>query len=191
MSREILILRHGMTNGNRLHRYVGRTDEPLCDEGRAALRALSHAPAARVYVSPMLRCRETAQILFPDAEFCTVDALREMDFGIFENKSYIDLNGSAEYQSWLDSNCTAPIPGGECLADFCARCCDAFRAVIAADESKHLVFVAHGGTIMSILSQYATPRRDYYDWNPRNGRGYRLLLTQTSPQPALELIEEV
>lgn len=191
MSREILILRHGMTNGNRLHRYVGRTDEPLCDEGREALRALSHAPAARVYVSPMLRCRETAQILFPAAALSIVDDLREMDFGIFENKSYLDLNGSAEYQAWLDSGCTAPIPEGECLADFRTRCCDAFRSILTADSSDRLVFVVHGGTIMSILSEYAVPRRSYYDWNPHNGRGYRLLLTQTSPQPALELLEEV
>ena len=42
---------------------------------------------ARVYSSPLLRCRETAEILFPDTTLQTVDNLIEMDFGDFEGKS--------------------------------------------------------------------------------------------------------
>ena len=34
---DIFLIRHGMTPGNREHCYIGRTDEPLSEEGRAAL----------------------------------------------------------------------------------------------------------------------------------------------------------
>lgn len=30
---KITLVRHGKTQSNREHRYLGRTDEPLCEEG--------------------------------------------------------------------------------------------------------------------------------------------------------------
>ena len=35
--KKILLIRHGKTQGNLERRYIGRTDEPLCEAGRAAL----------------------------------------------------------------------------------------------------------------------------------------------------------
>ena len=34
----VYLIRHGMNAGNREKRYIGRTDEPLCSEGIAALQ---------------------------------------------------------------------------------------------------------------------------------------------------------
>ena len=172
--REILMLRHGATAGNALRRYIGRTDEPLSEAGRAALAALHYPAAKRVYISSLLRCRQTAEILFPGAEKIVVDDLREMDFGHFEGRSYLDMAEDAEYQAWLDSNCEAPIPGGETKEAFMDRCCAAFASVLAEDESERLVFVVHGGTLMSVLSRYAEPEREYYRWSCSNGHGYLL-----------------
>ena len=69
----ILMIRHGATQGNLEKRYVGSTDEPLIPESRDGLRRIRaeiriHFPEHdfRVYASPMLRCLETARILFPD-----------------------------------------------------------------------------------------------------------------------------
>ena len=39
-AQEILMLRHGMTPGNELRQYIGRTDEPLSQKGRDALAEL-------------------------------------------------------------------------------------------------------------------------------------------------------
>ena len=66
---KILLIRHSMTAGNKLGRYIGaRTDEPLCEEGIRLLENFSYPPVQRVFVSPMRRCRETAEILFPGAK---------------------------------------------------------------------------------------------------------------------------
>ena len=32
--KEIILIRHGATAGNLERRYIGRTDEPLCEQGR-------------------------------------------------------------------------------------------------------------------------------------------------------------
>ena len=39
---EILFIRHGSTAGNLEKRYIGRTDEPLCEVGIAQIEALAN-----------------------------------------------------------------------------------------------------------------------------------------------------
>ena len=55
--RRVYLIRHGLTEGNRLRRYIGRTDEPLCAAGRAALSTAPLKGIETVYVSPLLRAR--------------------------------------------------------------------------------------------------------------------------------------
>ena len=91
----ISVLRHGMTEANEKGVYIGSTDLPLSDKGAAELAAKTdeydYPRVHRVYSSPLRRCTETAEILFPDTELCTVDDLRELNFGEFENKSIDEL----------------------------------------------------------------------------------------------------
>jgi alpha-ribazole phosphatase len=187
--REILLLRHGATPGNELHRYNGRTDESLSAAGRKALSEKRFDPAPIVYVTPLRRTKETAAILFPAARQIAVPGLREMDFGDFEGRSYADMADDPAYRAWVDSLCAGPIPNGEGRAHFVPRCVAAFRAVLAADQSDRLVFVIHGGSIMAICSALATPKRDYFDWQPPNDGGF--LLRTVGEGPELELIKKV
>ena len=92
---EIILVRHGKTAGNLEGRYIGsRTDEPLCEEGIHALeekvREGTYPPVDLVYASPMIRCRQTAKILWPkftdSSQIQYVQNLQECDFGAFENK---------------------------------------------------------------------------------------------------------
>ena len=84
----MVLIRHGKTYGNTQGRYIGaRTDEPLCPEGKAALFKSSYPEAEFVYVSPMKRCIETAQCIYPGIPMEKNLLLKECDFGVFENKS--------------------------------------------------------------------------------------------------------
>lgn len=72
---EVYLIRHGATNANREHRYLGRTEELLSEEGREELKAFQRqgiypdpASLQALFVSPMERCRETAELLFGDCE---------------------------------------------------------------------------------------------------------------------------
>ena len=52
---DIFFIRHGATEGNLHHRYIGRTDEPLCEAGIAQVKALQKRGLSvnRLFVSPM------------------------------------------------------------------------------------------------------------------------------------------
>ena len=98
MIMKIWMIRHGMTAGNREQRYVGTTDEPLCEEGRQQILAKGQMIALdydiqNIYVSPMRRCRETAAILYPWSGQTVIDDFRECSFGTFEYRNYQELNG--------------------------------------------------------------------------------------------------
>ena len=188
---ELILIRHGKTAGNLLGRYIGsRTDEPLCDEGREELAGKQLPEVERLYVSPMRRCVETAEILWPGFDrkkMQKVTDLRECDFGDFENKNYKELSGNGDYQAWIDSNGTLPFPNGESMDAFKSRCLEAFARIVedvsGAEQEwiasgKTGIFragiVAHGGTIMAILEQYGYPKAAYFDYQVKNGCGYRL-----------------
>lgn len=135
---ELYLIRHGKTCGNTLGRYIGTTDESLCERGREELAHFSYPRMARVFVSPMKRCRETAGILFPGCPQTVIPELRECDFGEFENRNYRELDGNERYQAWIDSGGTLPFPGGESREAFQERCLRGFREVLALlrDEVK-------------------------------------------------------
>lgn len=178
---EIYLIRHGKTLGNLHGRYIGSTDESLCEEGRKELLEFAgrgcYPAVDRVFASPMLRCLETSRILFPQISAEVVEDLRECDFGSFENKNYIELSANREYQRWIDSNGTLPFPAGESRKAFRARCCQAFAGILKKlfqSGEKAAAMVVHGGTIMSILEKYAWPEKDFYGWHVKNGGGYRI-----------------
>lgn len=174
---KIIFIRHGKTAGNLEKRYIGRTDEPLCGQGRAELlekcAAGVYPQADCVFASPMKRCVETARLLYPDRQPVLVPDFRECDFGAFEGKNYAELNGDAAYQSWIDSGGTAAPPDGEGKADFARRCCESFwEALQGCDENAAAAVVVHGGTIMAVLEAFGVPKQGFYDYQVGNGDGF-------------------
>ena len=179
MKRKLWLIRHGKTKGNTEHRYVGTVDEPLCDAGIKELtdlkESVSYPDVKTVFVSPMIRCRETARILFPEAAQVVIPGMQECDFGEFEYKNYEEMNGYPVYQEWIDSGGKAGFPGGESMEDFSDRIGDAFERMLGkvrADDDMPLVLVCHGGSIMAILDRCSDPHRDYFEWQAPNGLGF-------------------
>ncbi|MDD3660311.1 MAG: phosphoglycerate mutase family protein [Lachnospiraceae bacterium] len=177
----IIMVRHFATYGNVQKRYVGRTDEPVIENREREnmisdpkkISALKEVKA--VYCSPMLRCLQTAEFLFPEMELEKVSDFRECDFGAFEYKNYEELKDEPSYQKWMDSNGKLPFPGGESREQFQKRCREAFdqvRMQALEENLDTIALVIHGGTIMSILDAYSDPHKDYYAWQTGNGNGY-------------------
>lgn len=176
---KIYLIRHGFTKGNEEKRYVGETDEPLSDLGREKLREKTQMykdihPDA-ILVSPMIRCMETAKLLFPGYEHVIVPEFQECRFGRFEYKNYEELNGDPDYQAWIDSGGTKAFPEGEAPETFRVRCQNAFfkeMKKMAELKVETAVLVVHGGTIMAILDVVSSPHQDYFMWQTGNGEGY-------------------
>lgn len=181
---DIYMIRHGATKGNLERRYVGRTEEGILQSEREKLRKIRQErrlpEEARIFCSPLVRCRETAEALYPGKETVVIEDFRECDFGEFEYRNYEELNGKEAYQRFIDSGGESGFPGGETKREFQARCVRAFREAVGqmAEEQgeRTAVFVVHGGTIMAILDAFSKPHQDYYSWQAKNGEGYRMKL---------------
>lgn len=168
----LIFIRHGKTRGNLRGAYIGRTDEPLCDEGIAELEVKEFPRANVVISSPMKRCIQTADIIYPNVPIKIYNDLRECDFGDFEGKNYAELNGNDDYQAWIDSGGEMTFPNGEGHKEFTDRCCAAFLRAVSECNEKNIAFVVHGGTVMSVLERFAVPKKGYYDYMIKNGGGY-------------------
>ncbi len=169
------LIRHGLTPGNLGHRYIGcRTDECLCGAGIAALTRGSYPPVSRVFASPMRRCIQTAHILYPDLDPELIPDFRECDFGAFEGLGYAELSGRPDYQAWIDSGGEMPFPGGECRADFAARCVRAYEALSPVLAREQCALIVHGGTIMAVMARFARPCGGYFDFRTECGAGFAL-----------------
>ena len=172
---KIWLIRHGMTEGNRHQRYIGVTDESLCEEGRKLLGKFTYPKPQAVFVSPLKRCLETAAILFDDPKVRIIDQLAECNFGEFENKNYKELSGDPRYQAWIDSNGILAFPGGESKEECAVRNQEGFQRAVTAcirEEITEAALVVHGGTIMNIMEKYALPKKEFYEWHVGNGCGY-------------------
>ena len=183
MKLEVLLLRHGQTQGNLEKRYIGKTDEPLLLDDTESMRKISAlqkrleqeviAGSQKLFVSPMLRCRQTAELLFPGQEKVVIDKLREMDFGRFEAKNYMELSADPAYQAWIDSDGRLPFPEGEDRECFIKRTMEGFRQMTEQawrENCGQIAAVVHGGSIMAILS--CLMQDDYFAYQVPNLAGY-------------------
>lgn len=185
---KLSFIRHGATTSNELRKYLGRADEDLSEKGIAKLGELKLAgiypEVELVAASPMNRCLQTAEIIYDVTRPLVIDVWREIDFGRFEGKDYQELTGDPEYQKWIDSQGMLPFPDGESREDFIRRCDDGFRQFCEYLRRQEPIpesaaLIAHGGTIMSILSTYS--EADYYSFQCPNSHGYSCELYLTDP----------
>lgn len=140
------LIRHGETDWNLAGRLQGRSDVPLNDRGReqamdaaARLRGMLHWSA--VVSSPLVRARETAQIIASalDVHFHgTLVELMEQDFGYAEGLPVAQFEGL--WPRWREL-------GMESGADVGVRGRTALERLSADNPGGHLVVVTHGALI--------------------------------------------
>lgn len=193
----LVMIRHGATKANEEARYLGWTEEDLSLTGKQKLseyqRQGRYPAVDYVFSSPMKRCLETAELLYPGQPVHIIPEWKEINFGIFEGKNYLELQGSSDYQAWVDSFCMTQIPGGESREMFIRRSYQGFEHMLQQltqmqmcaghgerialtgypyEVSGHLKdltigIIVHGGTIMALCSQLFGG--DYFDYQVKNG----------------------
>ena len=78
----IWLIRHFQTQGNLERRYIGRTDEPILPGQTGSILCCPE----KIITSPMLRCRQTARLLFQKEPDLICENFREKDFGVLKEK---------------------------------------------------------------------------------------------------------
>ncbi|MFT3950383.1 MAG: histidine phosphatase family protein [Oscillospiraceae bacterium] len=180
----IKLLRHGMTAANLEGRFIGRTDRPLCEEGEAQLTRAQeehdYGSVQKVYSSPLSRCIQTAEILYPDARIAVVPELTELDFGIFEEKTAEELVGMPGYKEFLKGGLDNAPPGGESVRALIERCYNGIGTVIAdmmEEGFTNVAAVTHGGVMMNLLACFGLPKRKPLEYACGYGEGFEILVT--------------
>lgn len=180
---KIHLIQHGKTLANYEGRYIGRTDIPLSDDGIDELIKLKkeykYPDCSAVYTSPLTRCKQTAEILYPQHEIRTADDFAEMDFGEFENLRAEDLAENSAFVTWLaDSFNNAPPMGekGSQLLERTATALDQIFRTMAEEEIYSAAVVTHGGIIALLLAACGLPQGTMDEWFCRHGEGYTIRL---------------
>lgn len=137
---------------------MGRRPIPLSEAGRAQSRALvpllaALAPA-RVLTSPLLRARQTAEIIATGLGIPLAEDpdLAELDFGDWEGQSYDALIGDAAYTAFSRDPATTSPPGGETVGAAQTRALGALARAVAASPGARLCVVSHGDVLRAVLA---------------------------------------
>lgn len=146
---KIAFLRHGPTAWNEAGRIQGHTDIPLSDAGLAKMAGLRLPfTVPRIYSSPLLRARQTAQALGLD-NLLLDDRLREQHWGDWEGLSRDEILARHGDDAFLKAGTARgeafrPL-GGESTGELHARVA-AFLKDAATGEGDAVV-VAHLGVV--------------------------------------------
>ncbi|MFU7502124.1 MAG: histidine phosphatase family protein [Candidatus Tisiphia sp.] len=140
-------LRHGETDWNRHHIYMGSQDIPLNQTGenqaREASDILGKKGIKHIVTSPLMRAYRTAEIVNEKlkVDITIVPELAECCWGEYEGKSVDDNIG----KRWQDGNTHQ---GAEYVNDFDKRVLCALNSTLSFQEP--VLIVAHSGVYYAI-----------------------------------------
>lgn len=164
---EIWFIRHGETDWNRQRRLQGWQDIPLNEFGvnqasllAARMRAEARStPIHAIYSSDLQRAHDTAAAIAAatGAPLTTHTGLRERGFGLFEGRTYaeIEQRWPEESARWRKREPAWAPQGGESLLQVRERLTRTLHELVARHPGQQVALVAHGG-VMDQLYRLAT-----------------------------------
>jgi alpha-ribazole phosphatase len=176
------LIRHSMTGANLENIYAGnKQDLNLCKRGIDLLNNLrntyNYPQADKVYTSPLKRCMDTANIIYPDLPYTIVTDMRECNFGEFDGRKLDDLMHDQNFIKWLNPTSKYTPSGGESSEEFSARVVGGLNEILT-DMMKNNIYTAavitHGGVISTLLALTAFPRKSAEMWASDFGCGFTL-----------------
>jgi 2,3-bisphosphoglycerate-dependent phosphoglycerate mutase len=158
----IIAVRHGETDWNVATRIQGQLDIGLNSRGHwqadQAGAALSGETIDAIHSSDLWRAFDTAlAIAKPHGlQVTTVEGLRERGFGVFEGKTFkeIELAWPEQSLQWRRREPSFAPEGGESLLDFRDRVLACAEQIAARHLGQSIVMVGHGG-VMDVLYRAA------------------------------------
>jgi len=170
---QLTAMRHGETEWNREKRFQGWLDSPLTTEGKAQVRARADALLGQHFdaliSSDLGRALESAAIVsgvlgLPLAR--SFMEFREANFGTFggctrEEAARIDPVFFGPGGGFEDRE--SHIPGAETSDDLVRRTRRGLRELLATYDGRHVLLVAHEGTLRSLREIFNVGGVSTYD----------------------------
>lgn len=154
----LYLIRHGEIPTSRPRRFIGQSDVSMTAHGHEQLKNIANYlidfSLERVYTSPLLRCRQSAEII-GSAVGCmpqVVMDLSEIALGAWEGLTVADVQQQypGEYEARGKDMTGYSPPGGESFADLFQRAWPAFAKVMEAGCERTAV-VTHAGVNRVLL----------------------------------------
>jgi phosphoserine phosphatase len=155
----LIIVRHGESEWNRIHRYQGQLDAPLSDLGLRQAEALAERlkaePIDQIYSSRLQRAARTAEAIAAhhrEVPFAYSEALLEIDHGEWQGKyaDEITANYAEGLREWREHPTRSQMPGGESFSNVLKRTLD-FREQLTVKHRKETVLVSTHDVVVKIL----------------------------------------
>ena len=143
----IYLTRHGQTDWNVQKKVMGRYDEPLNEKGieqaRQTKELLSNCDFDLIICSPLLRAKETAQIINQDRNIKIEydDRIIERDFGELEGLEKTDFDFDRFWNYYKNNK----YEKAENIQNFFNRIYSFLDDICVKYSDKNVLIVAHGG----------------------------------------------
>jgi len=177
----ITLIRSGITESGQNGIYVGRSDEELTGKSAGQIwrdaKDNKYPPAEVVFVSPMLRARQTAELIYPTVEHMIKDKLCAYHYGEYTGMNYKQIKKEERFLQWEKTTRGDPFPGAENYMVMSARSKFVFKEIAEEMLSEGVAWVSivtHMMVISAIMRRFSLPRRNYADWKVKNGGGYTI-----------------
>jgi probable phosphoglycerate mutase len=179
----LLLIRHGETEWNRLSRFQGVKDIPLNEngkkQGQKAAEFLKDIPLDFAVTSPLLRPKETAEIILQYHSQISLDEqedLAEISHGLWEGKLETEIE--AEFPGlltqWKEKPETVQMPQGENLQQVWDRAVKCWQEIVNkyldSQKNKTGIVVAHDA-INKVIICYLLALKPAHFWNIKQGNG--------------------
>lgn len=160
--RTVYLLRHAapqLPDETRRWCLGSRSDPPLSLAGQSAAADLACRFAdlgiSAVGSSPLLRCIQTAEHLFPSQPVTVLPGMAELDCGAWDGLSFDAIRTEyPDLYALRGADPSVPPPGGESMASAAARGIAAITDFLA-ETGGDLVIVGHAGINRAVLCSLA------------------------------------
>jgi phosphoserine phosphatase len=163
----LYLLRHGESELNAVRIFAGPSVDPRLSlvglqEAIDQAKSLENVRFAAIYSSPLLRARQTADIVAQGRRQPVLvdERLMEVNLGFLDGKYIDDPVNQAAYRevisAWEAGDLTARFASGESLAEVEARFTSFLESLYGHAYEAPVLLVAHGVLYMTVLWQIAT-----------------------------------
>lgn len=161
---KLYFVRHGETDWNLARRVQGHSDIPLNEYGRYLARetakGLKSVPFDLAYTSPLIRARETAELILEGREIPIIDneQIKELGFGVYEGMCISGEHKApqtAEFNKFFtDTAHYVPAADAESVQQLLKRTGDFLQGLYCNPklQDKTILISSHGAALTALLN---------------------------------------
>jgi alpha-ribazole phosphatase len=158
----LLLVRHGDTDFNTSHRFMGHSDIDLSTGGRRQIECvrdyLKGEKINTAYASDLARTITTASIITAGRNIDVVPCpeLREMNYGLCEGMTFGEINDKYPQvaNNCINFNLSLEFPEGDTFKDFSDRTVSFLQRLKKHKPTDTVLVVSHSGPLKALICHF-------------------------------------